>query len=145
MENEIKGAEEVTERDELTPEEGSGDVAAMENQRDAAVAKLGGMAKIMQQFGKKTVTFTKPFEWCGVKYEKMEMNFEALTGEDLEAIDDELAAMGRLVPEPRSSRIYQRILAARAANVPSDMVQKLPAADYSAVMRAARNFLTVTG
>jgi hypothetical protein len=68
-----------------------------------------------------------------------------MTGADMEAIDDEMAAMGITVESAARSRRYQRIFAAKAGSVPSDMIEKLPVADYNAITNAARLFLLVTG
>lgn len=129
------------ERAQETEEE----VSETADRRDKEIERLGGRARLVEKFGKQTVDFTKPFEWCGKTYDRMDMNFEQLTGADMEAIDDELSAMGRQVPTPRVSRIYQRMLAARAADVPADMIEHLPLADYNAVLTAAMVFLTITG
>lgn len=92
-------------------------------------------------FKRASVTLSKPFEWCGETYEQINMDFDGLTGSDMEAIDDELRAMNIQVPFPAHSRQYQRLLAARAAGVPSDMLEKLPLGDYYKIVRAAQNFL----
>lgn len=63
----------------------------------------------------------------------------------MEIIDDQIGAMGLRGLLPAYSRKYQRMLAARAADVPEELLLKLPLADYNAVVGAAQNFLLVTG
>ena len=94
---------------------------------------------------KTVIHLSKPFEWCDEVYKKLELDFDGLTGVDMEAIDDEMLAMNLLVGAPLASRRYQRILAARAAHVPSDVIEHLPARDYNAVITATRRFLQATG
>lgn len=98
----------------------------------------------IQRFGVNTVKLSKPFEWEGKKYEELTMDFLGLTGRDMEAIDDELRAMGVEVERPAYNRRYQRLLAARAAKAPSDMIQNLPIQDYHKIVSAAHYFLLLT-
>ena len=114
-------------------------------QADEAVEEAGGRAKLVKQFGTARITLSSPFEWCGKTYEEIDLDFERLTGRDMEAIDDELGAAGLHGASPAGSRRYQRLLAARASGVPSDVIEHLPLADYNAVVTAARYFLIVTG
>lgn len=81
----------------------------------------------------------------GEKVLELDMDFEGLTGRDMEAIDVEIGAMGLRGTLPAYSRKYQRMLAAKAAKVPNDVIEHLPLADYNAVVNAAQNFLFVTG
>ena len=115
------------------------------DQLEEAVEKAGGRERLIQRFGIVEVTLSKPFEWCGKTYEEINMNFEGLTGRDMEAIDDEIGVMGLRGLVPAYSRMYQRMLAARASGVPSDVIDHLPLVDYNAIVTAAQNFLFVTG
>lgn len=87
---------------------------------------------------------SKPVKWMKTTYTELDLNFESLTGKDFEAIDDELQGLGIVVPTPAINHRYQRMLAARAANVPNDMLTALSARDYNKVTTAARNFLFAT-
>ena len=87
---------------------------------------------------------SKPFEFCGQTYTELDMDFEGLTGRVMESIDDELGAMGITIAIPAISHRYQRMVAARAAHVPSDMIEQLPLGDYNKITGAARRFLLVT-
>jgi hypothetical protein len=102
------------------------------------------MESAVRRLGVVTVILSKTVTFCDETYTKLEMDFEGLTGKDMEAIDDELAAMGVVIPNPNINHKYQRILAARAAGVPSDMIEKLPLRDYQKITTAARSFLLAT-
>jgi formylmethanofuran dehydrogenase subunit E-like metal-binding protein len=91
-----------------------------------------------------TVKLSKPVEWEGKTYEELTMDYEGMTGKDMEAIDDELSAVGIIVANPNINHRYHRILAARAAKVPSDMLRELPLRDYQKVTATARSFLLAT-
>lgn len=90
------------------------------------------------------VRLSKPMDYMGKTYEELTLAFDDLTGRDMEAIDDELNAMGIVIVNPNISHKYHRILAAKAAGVPSDMIELLPLRDYQRITAAARNFLFVT-
>ncbi|MCD8052260.1 MAG: phage tail assembly protein [Clostridiales bacterium] len=91
-----------------------------------------------------TVRLSKPMNYEGKTYTKLELDFNGMTGRDMEAIDDELQALGVIIANPTLSHKYQRILAARAAGVPSDMLEHLPLRDYQKVTNAVRRFLLAT-
>ena len=115
------------------------------DQLEEAVEEAGGKERLIRRFGTVEVKLSKSFEWCGKTYEEINMNFEGLTGRDMEAIDDEIGVMGLRGLVPAYSRMYQRMLAARASGVPSDVIDHLPLVDYNAIVTAAQNFLFVTG
>lgn len=117
----------------------------LEERLEEETEKVGGRESLIRRFGHETVRLSSPFQWCGKTYEELDMDFEGLTGRDMEAIDDEIGAMGLRGTLPAYSRKYQRMLAAKAAKVPNDVIEHLPLADYNAVVNAAQNFLFVTG
>lgn len=123
---------------EKTPDELADELAE-------ATEKAGGRERMIERFGSAEVKLTKPFEWCGTTYTELHLDFGALTGRDMEAIDEEIGVMGLRGMVPAYSRMYQRLLAARAAKVPADMIEALPLADYNTVTGAAQNFLFVSG
>ena len=120
-------------------------VEEVKTDREKEIERLGGRANLIKTFGSVEIKLVKPFTFCGKTYDALTMDFEGLTGKDMEDIDDELSIMRKTVQEPRTSRLYQRMLAAKAAGVGSDLILSLPLADYNAVVGAARNFLIVTG
>lgn len=113
---------------------------AIAGQAAEAVEKAGGRENLIKQFGTAHVTLSAPFTWCDKTYKEINLDFERLTGTDMEAIDDELGAAGLNGVSPVGSRRYQRLLAARASGVPSDVIEHLPLADYNAVVTATRYF-----
>ena len=112
---------------------------------EEATEQAGGRERMIERFGSAEVRLTKPFEWCGTTYTELHLDFGALTGRDMEAIDEEIGVMGLRGMVPAYSRMYQRLLSARAAKVPADMIENLPLADYNAITGAAQNFLFVSG
>lgn len=84
------------------------------------------------------IMLAKPFEFCGEMYEKIEMDFDKLTGADVEAIEEELFAETKtIVIREEWNKRYQRYLAARAAEMPNDMIEALPAREYKKIVKAA--------
>lgn len=124
---------------------GEQDAEKLAEQLEEATRKAGGRESLIRRFGTVDVKLSRPFEWCGKTYEELHMDFEGLTGRDMEAIDDEIGVMGLRGMMPAYSRMYQRMLASRASGVPSDVIEHLPLVDYNAVVTAAQNFLFVTG
>lgn len=121
------------------------DAGELADRLEEAVGQAGGRNSMVKRFGSAHVELSAPFQWCGKAYTEIDMDFEGLTGRDMEAIDDEIGVMGMRGIVPAYSHMYQRILAARAAGIPSDVIEHLPLVDYNAVVTAAQNFLFVTG
>ena len=107
--------------------------------------KVGGRAKLIKQVSVVDITLSKPFTWCDKTYEEVHLDFEGLTGVDMEAIDDMIGVAGLRGLVPSYSRLYQRLLCARASGMPSDAIEHLPLVDYNALINAAQYFLVVTG
>lgn len=119
--------------------------AELKDKYEEAVEEAGGRAFLAERFGEVTVKLKTPLEYQGKTIEEIRLDFLGLTGLDMEIIDDQIGAMGLRGLLPAYSRKYQRMLAARAADVPEELLLKLPLADYNAVVGAAQNFLLVTG
>ena len=92
-----------------------------------------------------THTFKAPREIEGKKYTALTFYFDNLTGEDIEAVDQELADMNKYVLSPEISSAFQCILAAKAAGVASDEIRRLPVPDYMKIKNKARDFLIAAG
>lgn len=92
-----------------------------------------------------THTFKKPVTILGQQYKTMTFYFDKLTGEDIEAVEQEMQDMGKYALSPEISSIFQSMLAARAARVGSDEIRRLPVADYMKIKNKARDFLTGMG
>lgn len=107
-------------------------------------AKSGGdRPTLLDRFSVREVVFSKPFTWCGKTYDRASLDFSKLTGRDIEAVEEELG--GDVPAWPANSHKYQKLLAAKASGIPSDVLTNLPAADYNAVTSAARYFLLASG
>lgn len=98
-----------------------------------------------EKSGNYTHTFKKPVEIEGQKYASLTFYFDRLTGEDIEAIEEELQDQNKYVLSPEISSAFQSMLAARAAKVPADEIRRLPVRDYMAIKNKARNFLINMG
>jgi len=98
-----------------------------------------------EKSGNYTHTFKEPIEIEGQKYTSLTFYFDRLTGEDIEAIEEELQDQNKYVLTPEISSVFQSMLAARAAKIPADAIRRLPVRDYMAIKNKARNFLINMG
>lgn len=91
------------------------------------------------------VIFTEPIEFEGKTYTEIELNVDFLTGRDMINAVNEARAMGDTSQVPELSKIYQAVLASKAAKVPADMIVALPAKYFSKVTLTVANFLLDQG
>lgn len=122
--------------------------AQADEMREAQAAGVVNMAdkKVeKEQSQNYTHTFKKPVEIEGKQYKTMTFYFERLTGDDIEAIEAELQDQNKYVLSPEISSVFQSMLAARAANVASDEIRRLPVGDYMKIKNKARDFLVNAG
>ena len=95
-----------------------------------------------------THKFSEPVEIEGKKYKEhktLTFYFEKLTGEDVEAIEEELQDQNKYVLTPEVSSVFQTMLAARAAGVGADEIRRLPLGEYMKIKNQARSFLIESG
>lgn len=92
-----------------------------------------------------THTFKAPVEINGQKQKALTFYFEKLTGEDVEAIEEELQDQNKYVLTPEVSSAFQTMLAARAAGVGADEIRRLPLGEYMKIKNQARSFLIESG
>ena len=92
-----------------------------------------------------THTFKAPVEINGEKHKALTFYFEKLTGEDVEAIEEELQDQNKYVLTPEVSSVFQTMLAARAAGVGADEIRRLPLGEYMKIKNQARSFLIESG
>mgnify|MGYP001081644491 FL=1 len=92
-----------------------------------------------------THTFKAPVEINGEKHKEFTFYFEKLTGEDVEAIEEELQDQNKYVLTPEVSSVFQTMLAARAAGVGADEIRRLPLGEYMKIKNQARSFLIESG
>ena len=71
-------------------------------------------------------------------------DFEALTGRDMIAVENEMAALGEPLTMPEFSTSFQAKIAARAAKIGSDVIADLPLYEFKIITGRARSFLLGT-
>ena len=89
--------------------------------------------------------FTKPYTFEDKTYTKLVFDFEKLIGDDLVAIENEMAAVGEYALSPEISTSFLYRLAARAAGVGSDVIAHMPIRDFGKIKNKSRDFLISTG
>lgn len=89
--------------------------------------------------------FSKPYEYEDKTYKELVFDFEKLIGEDLVAIENEMAAVGEYVISPEISTSFLYRMAAKAANIGSDAIAHMPLRDFGKIKNQARDFLISTG
>lgn len=89
----------------------------------------------------KTIELSKPLELDGESIEKIELNYENMTGADILEIDLELRALGVTTG---FSTIHNHdallLLSSRASGIIADDLIKLNAVDFLEVNMTTRNF-----
>lgn len=95
------------------------------------------------------ITFAKPFEFNGQKYESIELNLDDLTGIDLEEAEVEFTTRNPQIAAQTflkaMSSAYQAIVAAKAAGVNPQFIRSLPANEYAKVTATVQAFLLKRG
>lgn len=84
---------------------------------------------------------SKPTSFDGKEVKELYLNFDSLTGEDLEEAAVEFQINGNSAPVIELSKPYLAIVVAKAAQVPTPLIRKLSAKDYSKLTVRAQNFL----
>lgn len=95
--------------------------------------------------GAYTHVFKNPYTYEDKTYKELVFDFEKLKGDDLVAIENEMAAVGEFALSPEISTSFLYRLAARAAGVGSDVIVNLPIRDFSKIKNKSRDFLVSTG
>lgn len=89
--------------------------------------------------------FTKPYTFEEKTYTRLVFDFEKLIGDDLVAIENEMAAVGEYALSPEISTSFLYRLAAKAAGVGSDVIAHMPIRDFGKIKNKSRDFLISTG
>lgn len=132
----------ITENEEM---QGVATAEEMQQAQKTGTVDFSEKKEEKEKSGNYTHTFKKPVEIEGQKYTSLTFYFDRLTGEDIEAIEEELQDQNKYVLSPEISSAFQSMLAARAAKVPADEIRRLPVRDYMAIKNKARNFLINMG
>lgn len=84
---------------------------------------------------------SKSIDFEGTEYTELNLDFDSLTGEDLEEAAIEFQINGNSAPVIELSKPYLAIIVGKAAKVPTQLIRKLNAKDYSKATVRAQNFL----
>lgn len=119
--------------------------AEMQEATKTGIVSMDGKKKEKKSSLNYTHNFKTPVEIEGQQYKSMTFYFEKLTGEDVEAIEEELQDQNKYVLTPEVSSAFQTMLAARAAGVAADEIRRLPLGEYMKIKNQARSFLIESG
>ena len=119
--------------------------AEMQEATKTGIVSMDGKKKEKKSSLNYTHNFKTPVEIEGQQYKSMTFYFEKLTGEDVEAIEEELQDQNKYVLTPEVSSVFQTMLAARAAGVAADEIRRLPLGEYMKIKNQARSFLIESG
>lgn len=89
-------------------------------------------------------TLNKPINFDGEQVTALTLDFEKLTGADLEKAEVQFTAespQNSLVMVKEMAKGYSAIVAANAAGVPVDLIRKLSAPDYAKITTQTTVFL----
>jgi hypothetical protein len=135
----------MTDTTNTTINENAAEEKEMEQAQKSGTVDFSQKKEEKEKSGNYTHTFKTPVEIEGKKYQTLTFYFDNLTGEDIEAVEEELQDQNKYVLSPEISSAFQSTLAARAAKVPADEIRRLPVKDYMAIKNKARNFLINMG
>ena len=124
------------------------DIKKAENKQEAAEEARAEVAVVTDSDtpeGAYVHEFTKPYTFEEKTYTKLVFDFEKLIGDDLVAIENEMAAVGEYALSPEISTSFLYRLAAKAAGVGSDVIAHMPIRDFGKIKNKSRDFLISTG
>lgn len=124
------------------------DIKKAENKQEAAEEARAEVAVVTDSDtpeGAYVHEFTKPYTFEDKTYTRLVFDFEKLIGDDLVAIENEMAAVGEYALSPEISTSFLYRLAAKAAGVGSDVIAHMPIRDFGKIKNKSRDFLISTG
>lgn len=80
----------------------------------------------------------------GKEYSELNLDFDALTGNDVIQAERQLVAMNQhnsVIPVKELSKEFLAVILAKAAKVPVELINSLSAKDFSKATVLAQNFL----
>lgn len=83
----------------------------------------------------------KEFKFEDQKITEIDLDLDSLTGRDISEVKRQWAAEGNFSPMPSTDVDFCAMLAAKASKLPIDLIQSLPAKEYTKVAQAVSNFL----
>ena len=109
------------------------------------MAEVNNVIEIKDEEGmENTVKLKRPVEVEGERYTELVLDFEELTGEDIEKAELQFNAenpQNSIVMVKEMSKGFAAIIAAKAAGVHVGVIRKLSAADYAKVTMRTTLFL----
>lgn len=124
------------------------DIKKEENKQEVAEETKGKVTVVTDSDtpeGAYVHEFTKPYTFEDKTYTRLVFDFEKLIGDDLVAIENEMAAVGEYALSPEISTSFLYRLAAKAAGAGSDVIAHLPIRDFGKIKNKSRDFLISTG
>lgn len=124
------------------------DIKKAENKQEAAEEARAEVAVVTNSDtpeGAYVHEFTKLYTFEDKTYTRLVFDFEKLVGDDLVAIENEMAAVGEYALSPEISTSFLYRLAAKAAGVGSDVIAHMPIRDFGKIKNKSRDFLISTG
>ena len=124
------------------------DIKKAENKQEAAEETKEKVAVVTDSDtpeGAYVHEFTKPYTFEEKTHTRLVFDFEKLIGDDLVAIENEMAAVGEYALSPEISTSFLYRLAAKAAGVGSDVIAHMPIRDFGKIKNKSRDFLISTG
>jgi len=100
--------------------------------------------KIKTNAGVYEHTLKTPLTYEDKTHEKFTFNFDKLTGKDYIDVEIEMADNNEFMMIAEASRGFQYRIAAKAAEIGSDVLKALPISDFNKIINAARRFLVST-
>lgn len=92
--------------------------------------------------GVQVYKFAKPVTVCGKTFTELTLDFESLTGADMEAIESAIVAEGLPIPQVREfSKIYQMHVTAKAAKININELRAFPINHVTKLTMLAQGFL----
>lgn len=88
-----------------------------------------------------THTFKKPVKFEGKEYKEIILDLEGLTGQDVQDVSNEMLAKGISLGLAEVNKSFLSAMASRAANVPVEFMNSLPAREFSSITVQVQNFL----
>lgn len=91
-------------------------------------------------------TLAKPVQFEGKTYESLVLDFDSLTGRDIKEAKKRFDTLGvRVTPILAMDTEFAAYVAARAAKVPVEIFDYIPAADYVSITQMVVNFFMTSG
>ena len=91
------------------------------------------------------IKLKKPIRHQGQEVSEIDLDLDALTGDDLIAVEDQIFKTGgNPLQNTDLSRVYHITVAARALHMPVETLRGMCARDFARVVNEVRNFLLVS-